>query len=123
MKISEMTNKQAKQCMIRLCGPFSSICDDEKALAILDKIEKRENEPVFKALGRVIPELVTFLLKDHENDLNQIIGALLLIPTAKVDELNFLETVHALQDSYDEILAGFFSRSAVAKKLSGGESA
>ena len=122
MKISEMTNKQAKKCLIRLSGPFSNICADEAALKRLEELFTAEGN-LLKNISQLIPEFVTFALKDHEADLNEIIGALLMVPTKEVDDLNFIQTVQTLQDSYDEILKGFFTRTAAAHRPSADASA
>ena len=123
MKISEMTNKQAKECMIRLCGPFSRICEDKKTEALLASIEIRDGESVVQAIARILPEAAAYAFQSHGEDFNEIIGALLMVPAGKVDEMNFAETVAALKNSYDDVLAAFFTNTAVGKKKNGGKSA
>jgi len=124
MKISEMTNDQATEAMIRLSGPISNVCDDKELLALIDKIQGMEGKTsVLEAFGKILPQLVALALKKHKEDLYEIVGALLVIPTAKVGEMNFAETVKAVKDSYDSILAGFFTDSAAARKLRGGDAA
>lgn len=122
MKISEMTNDQATEAMIRLSGPISNVCDDEDLLTLIDKIQGMEGKmSAFQAFGKILPELVALGLKKHKKDLYEIVGALLVVPTAKVGEMNFAETVKAVKDSYDSILAGFFTGSAAGRKLRGGD--
>ena len=108
MKISEMSNKQAKEALIRLSGPFAEICDDEEAVAIVDEYKERITKPTFYAMGQIIPALVKHLLVKHEYALNEIISVLTGWPVAKIDEMNFKETVQVVKDSYDEVLASFF---------------
>lgn len=120
MKISEMTNDQATEAMIRLCGPFSAICDDEEMLAIIDEIanagEKNPDMPLLKQMAKFLPKIVAFALQKHKQDVYEIIGALQMVPAAKVGGMNFAATVKAVQDSYDDILAGFFTHSVGAGK-------
>ena len=123
MKISEMTNDQATDAMLRLAGPFSNICDDEEALALIDKFDGMKGMKMFQAVGKILPDFVAFGLKKHKQDLYEIVGALLMEPTAKVGKMNFAATIKAIRDSYDDILAGFFTRSAAAEKLKEKESA
>jgi len=123
MKISDMTNDQATEAMIRISGPISNICDDEDMLAMVDEIANAKGTPVIKLVAKLLPRFVAFGLQKHKADLYEIIGALQMIPAAKVGKMNFAQTVKAMQDSYDDILVGFFTQSAAAGKTDGGASA
>lgn len=112
MKISEMTFDQAASAMLRLAGPMTSICDDEELSNILTEFVKRRNMPNLMAYGRMIPQLITYCLKDHKQDVYEIIEVLLGIPAAKIGAGNFVEIMKGLQDSYDEVIRSFFTRSA-----------
>ena len=117
MKISEMTNDQATDALIRIAAPFENICNDEELIESLDKIGKMGSEPIIKVVGSIIPEFCRIGLKKHRNDLYEIIGALTMTSTSKVGKMNFGETAKALRDSYDDILKDFFSRTAIARKI------
>ena len=121
MKISEMTNNQATEAMIRLSGPISSICDDDEMMTILDELnamKEKQDTPMIKLVGRIIPRFLTFGLAKHRDDIYEIVGALLSETADAVGRLNFAETVKAVRDSYDEVLASFFTRSASATRNS-----
>lgn len=122
MKISEMTNEQAAEAMIRLSVPFSNICDDEEALNLIDEMGKMKDMPLIKAIAKALPKIVAFGLQKHKADVYEIIGALLMVSTTKVAKMNFAETVKAVRDSYDDMLASFFTQSALAEKVSAKES-
>jgi hypothetical protein len=122
MKISEMTNEQAAEAMIRLSEPFSNICDDEEALNLIDEMGKMKDMPLIKAIAKALPKIVAFGLQKHKADVYEIIGALLMVSTTKVAKMNFAETVKAVRDSYDDMLASFFTQSALAEKVSAKES-
>ena len=117
MKISDMTNDQATEAMIRLSGPFESICGDDEVTEALDKISKMSGEPFIKALGAIIPMVTGTLLQKHKRDLYEIIAALTMKPVSAIGKMNFKETVNILQDSYDDILRDFFTRTAVVRKI------
>lgn len=123
MKISDMTNNQATEALIRLAEPISNICNDEEAVAVLDELAKMRKEPYLKVIGYSIPRFVTLLLKNHRRDVYEIVAALQQIPSSKVGTMNFKETVEAVQNSYDEILANFFPQFAGVRTTSGKESA
>ena len=121
MKISEMTNDQATEAMIRIAGPISNICDDEDMLAILDEIANSQKIPVVKMIAKILPKFTAFGLQKHKEDIYEIISALHMIPVAEVGGMNFAETLRIMRESYDDILAGFFTSSAPAKKVEGAE--
>ena len=124
MKISEMTNDQAAEAMLRLSGPFGNICEDEEALALLDKIKDEDKKtPTIKMVGKYLPQFVALGLKKHAGDLYEIVGALLAVPTGKVGGMNFAETVKAVRDSWDDMLTSFFTQSAFAARKNGKKSA
>ena len=117
MKISEMTNDQATDALVRLAGPFSSICDDDEMMAILDEVQKIRNGegekgvPVIKTVAKIIPKFITFGFIKHKADLYEIVGALLAEPTKKIGGMNLKQTIQAVRDSYDDVLASFFPHS------------
>lgn len=117
MKISEMTNDQATEAMIQLSGPFENLCNDEEVIDALDRLGKMGNQPFIKVIGSIIPMITQIGLKKHRQDIYEIVSALTMVPVVKVGKMNFGETVKALQDSYDEILRDFFSRTVIAKRI------
>lgn len=114
MKLSEMTNDQAAEVMIRLADPVGAICDDEEAVQMIEEYKKRYRMPLFYAVGKMIPTLVGYLLKKHKSELYEIISILSGEKQADVGGMNFAETVKVLRDSYDETLSVFFRSSGSA---------
>ena len=114
MKLSEMTNDQAADVMIRLSEPVGAICDDEEAVQMIDEYKKRYKMPLFYAVGKMIPMLVGYLLKKHKAELYEIISILSGEKSTDVGRMNFAETVKILRDSYDETLSVFFRSSGSA---------
>lgn len=122
MKISEMTNDQAANAMIRLSGAFSALCEDDDMIKILDKVQKLNGEKAITMIGKIIPEFVVFGLKKHKEDFYEIIGALTEQPTSKIGAMNFVQTVNELRNSYDEVVKDFFTLPAKAGKTQEKES-
>lgn len=118
MKISEMTNDQATEALIRLAGPLENICDDEELIESLDKLAGMNHEPTIRVIGKMIPMIARVGFMKHKQDLYEIVGALTMTTTADVGKMNFKDTLLALQDSYDGILRDFFTSSAIARKIS-----
>lgn len=118
MKISEMTNDQATEALIRIASPFEAICEDDEFLELLDRLAGMKGQPVIKVIGQMLPAFITIGLKKHRADLYEIVGALTMKPIAQVGKMNFKETVEALTESYDSVLKDFFTHSATARKIS-----
>ena len=116
MKISEMTNDQATECLIRLSEPIANICDNDDIVALLSEMSLNQKLPRVQSFGRLLPKLVTFALKDHKRDVYEIVAALRMTSVEKLGSMNFKETIKEMQDSYDEILRDFFTSSARARK-------
>lgn len=124
MKISEMTNDQAADALIRLAEPIGRLCDDETAVEMVDEYKKNLRKPMFYVVGKIIPRLMGYLMKEHKDDVYEIVSILSGWKKADVAQMNFADTMAVIKDSYDDVLASFFTRSAgsasgSAKKSSG----
>ena len=117
MKISEMTNDQATDALIRLSAPFESICNDPDLISALEKLGGMGQEPIIKVVGTIIPDFARVGLKKHRMDLYEIVSALTMTPVSQVGRMNFKDTIKALQESYDDILRDFFSSSSTLKRI------
>lgn len=124
MKITEMTNDQAADAMLRLAGPFASFADDEEFMKMMDEIQamKDGGMPVRTATLKMIPKFVTFGIRRHKHDLYEIIGALTLKPTAHVAKMNFMETIQTVRESWDDVTSSFFPSSGAGLTKSAGSS-
>lgn len=118
MKISQMTNNQASEALIRLSSPLANILDDENTKPLLEDMEKLGTKGI---VSQWLPKFVAYCLKDHKADVYEIIGALTFKPTKVVGNMNFLETVKELKESIDEDLIGFFKSSGNATATPGEE--
>lgn len=118
MKLSEMNNDQATDALIRISGPFERVCGDDEVKEALDEISKLGNEPIIKAVGKIIPLVTGLLLKKHRHDLYEIISALTMKPVSTIGKMNFKETIQTVQESYDDILRDFFTSTALVRKIS-----
>lgn len=117
MKISEMTNDQATDALIRLAGPFENICNDPDLITALEKLGGMTQEPIIKVVGTIIPDFAKIGLRKHKADLYEIVSALTMTPVDKVGRMNFKETIKALQESYDDILRDFFTPTSTLKRI------
>lgn len=122
MKISEMTNEQAAEALIRLSVPFGNICEDEEALKMLDEYRAMSKMPMIQTIGKMLPKFISYALKSHKADLYEIIGALTFQTKEKVAKMNFVDTIKVVRESYDEVLKSFFTSSATLTEKSADES-
>lgn len=117
MKISEMTNEQATEAMIRIATPFGNLCNDQEILDIIDEISTLDKETnVIVLFGRYLPKVIMCAFSTHKDDLYEIVSALSMKSTAAVAKMNFKETIQLIRDSYDDILKNFFTSSVAVKK-------
>ncbi len=108
MKISEMTNDQAAEAMLKIAPAFEVLLKDENTKPLLANLTEAQGKPPIEVVGTMLPKLVAFLMKDHKNELYAIVGALTMQPVSKVGKLNFVATVKELKESLDEDFLGFF---------------
>lgn len=111
MKISEMTNQQATEAIIRLADPIGNICDDQEIADMLKEFSTMGDVPMVQTVGKMIPRIVTYGFKKHVDDLYEIVGALTMQTREQVEKMNFAETIKAVKDSYDDVLSSFFTQS------------
>ena len=119
MKLSEMTNDQAAEIMIRIAEPVGLICDDEEAVQMIDDYKQRYKKQLFYAIGNLIPRLIGYLMDKHKPELYEIIAALSGKKVGEVGKMNLKETVDLVRDSYDEVLQVFFPSYASAIRRGG----
>lgn len=117
MKISEMTTDQAAECMVRMTQPLANIMDDDNLKPALERLSEGKKEPVVKLVAAMLPKIVPLCMKDHRQDVYEIVGALADKPADEIGKMKFLWTLKELRDSLDKDLIDFFrsSGSAVMK--------
>ena len=121
MKISQMTNDQASEAMIRIASPMANILDDENSKPLLEEMTNFKESAPMKSIASFLPKFVAFCLKDHKGDLYEIIGALTFKPATKVGNMNFVQTLKEMRESIDEDFIGFFKSSGNATATPGEE--
>ena len=110
MKISDMTNEQAADVLVRISAPLGNLCDDEQIADMLKRYHEMDNVPMIKAIGQFLPEVVACAFKKHKNDLLEIVGALTLQSREKAAKMKFIETLNVIKEALnDEELTSFFT--------------
>lgn len=117
MKISEMTNDQAAKALIRISAPIESLCNDSKLDEMLETYKATKKEPFFKSVGALLPKFITYAIRTHKDDLYEIISTLIGKTVEEVGNMNIMETVKVVRESYDEVLQGFFTSSVKPGKI------
>lgn len=121
MKISQMTTDQAAECMVRLSQPVANIMDDDNLRPVLEQLGKGKNKPVVKLIAEMLPKLVPLAMRDHRQDMYEIVGALTEKPADEIGKMKFIWTLHELKESLDKDLIDFFKSSGTATQKAGGE--
>lgn len=122
MKISEMTNDQACECLVRMTPAVTAILEDKETVdAMLKAYADGRKKPLYQMIGDILPKIVPFCFQTHKKDLYEIVGALDFKPTKEVSGMNFLATLKVLKESVDEDLISFFRPSGNATAEPGAE--
>ena len=110
MKISEMTNEQAADTLVRLSVPLANLCDDEQIKEMIKDYQAMEETPIINIIGKFLPQLVGCALKKHRDDVMEIVGALTFQSKEKAAKKNFLETIRVIREAFDdEDMKSFFT--------------
>lgn len=109
MKISEMPFKKGCDVMQRIAAPCANLCDDKK---LSDDV----------AGGESLSRLLVYCLQQHNVDSYEIASALMGKTRAEIDAMKFDDVYSELINSYDGVLAGFFTHSPASQKSAGTES-
>lgn len=119
MKISQMTNDQAADAMVKMAEPIAHLMEDEATAKLLDDLKQGDKEGGIAFFGRMLPKVVPFCMKDHKADVYAIVAALTLKPISAVGGMNFVDTIKELRESIDEDFLGFFRSSGSATSKPG----
>ena len=123
MKISEMSNDQATDAMIRISAALGFICEDEEMLGLIDEIRNLGTTPIVVAIPKILPKFTSMAFRRHKDSLYEIIGALCQKSKKDVGKMNFKETIALVKESYDDVLKDFFTSSVPSQKKKEEESA
>lgn len=108
MKLSEMTNEQATNFLIRTSQPIASIMEDDHVVALFEQITESKGLPLSKLIATLLPKVVTVALEKHKDDLFEIVGAFAEKSMKEVGKMNFLATLNILRESVDKDFLDFF---------------
>lgn len=108
MKISEMTNNQATDILVKITPAVANIADDEELVELAKELTELRKLPVTKIVSKILPRFVMFAMKNHKEDLYEIVGALAFKSTEEVGDMTVMETMNLLKESIDKDLLDFF---------------
>lgn len=109
MKLSEMSTRQAAQCMVNLAAPIGTLV---KNPAVKEYMHKAANkEATIETLMDAFAELVPIFLRDHFDELAYIVSALTGKTPDEVGDQTVLETLTDVKSSIDGEFLRFFTKS------------
>lgn len=125
MKLSEMTNDQFCDVLLRVTGPFANITEDPDCAPLVEGFNKISNGEMelADAAKAFLPKVIVFGLghDKHRADVYEIIGALLDVPTEQVRTMNPLVTIKAVRENWDETISSFFPSTAKQESVNTAE--
>ena len=119
MKLSQMTNDQACEAMIRMAEPVSRMMEDESIVDLLKQVEQSKNVPMVITVGKLLPKFVAYAMKSHRADLYEIVGALAEETTENVGKMTLMKTIKILRESVDKDFIDFFKSSGNVTEIPG----
>lgn len=109
MKLSEMSTRQAAQCMVNLAAPIGTLV---KNPAVKEYMQKAYNkEATVETLMDAFAELVPIFLRDHFDEMAYIVAALTGKTPDEVGNQTILETLMDVKNSIDGEFLRFFTKS------------
>lgn len=108
MKISQMTTDQAADVLIRISVPVANIMHDDETIKVLEDVVKGSNDPFVFIADNIVP-VTMVLLKDHREDVFEIVSALAEKSAEEVAKQKLPETIKDIKNSWDGELVDFFA--------------
>lgn len=117
MKISQMTTDQATTALCRIAPPATRIFADQAAIPMIQEVvDAFHDDHTAEAITAVMMRVVPYLLKDHKEDVYEIIGGLYDKTAQQIGKQSFLQTMQMVKESVDQELVNFFTHSGSSTK-------
>ena len=118
MKISEMTNDQASDAMIRISAALAVVFEDKEVLDVMKSAGELEGKSILEGLSLFLPKVTTLLFRKHRNSLYEIVGALEQKDKDTVGKMNFRDTAKSIMENW-ETIRDFFPSSGTVTETNG----
>lgn len=107
MKLSEMSTRQAAQCMVNLAVPVGTLVKNPAVKEYMQKAAHKE--ATIETLMDALAELIPIFLRDHFDEMASVVAALTGKTTGEVGDQPILETIRDVKSSIDEDFLLFFT--------------
>lgn len=112
MKISEMSTRQAAECLCKISAPLGRIGEDEAVIEQLKEFgEKAKGQAVLTLVTGMASKFVPLLLDTHYEDTVEILAAMTGKTAVEIGEQSVLVTLKDARESVDKDLIDFFTAS------------
>lgn len=108
MKISQMTTDQAADVLVRIAEPATNLMHDEEFYKMLEKVANSQDASPIKFLADNLTAIVTAFLKNHKQDVFEVVAALSEKTSSDVANQKITETIKDIKDCLDGDLIDFF---------------
>lgn len=117
MKLSEMSTQKAAQVMCDIAVPVANIAQDEKLAEAFRAIAKSDLNSMSRIAqyGLMGSKLLPLLLKDHLDDVCQVIGTIKGVSAEEIKAQNIVKTVGDIKELLDSDLVRFFKSAGTAE--------
>lgn len=107
MTLSQMSNDQATEAMVRISSAFGFICEDEDVVALLGELKENQNENLITAVPKYLPRFTMLAFRRHKDSLYEIVSAISGVDKKDVGAMNFKATVNVIAENWDDLRAFF----------------
>lgn len=118
MKLSEMSTQKAAQKMCDIAIPMANIAQDEKTAEAMRAfpMEKIKDMPMINLIGKAIALIVPLALRDHFEDLCEIVAAMTDKTAETVKSQKIIDTVTDVKNIVDGDIVHFFTSAVTPKQ-------
>ena len=112
MKLSQMTTNQATDALCKIAPAVMRVLADQSTLPLVQQLfDAFKSEHPAETAAAVCIRIFPLLLKDHKEDMFEIVGALNDKTAQQIAKQNVMKTIEMVRDSVDKELIDFFKSS------------
>lgn len=110
MNISEMSNDQATDAIVRISAALNFICEDKEVVELFQNLsdDKGKDMTLIESITKYLPRVTALALRKHKDSMYEIVGALAQKDSKEVGKMSFTETLGLLRENW-ETVKDFFS--------------
>lgn len=107
MTISQMSNDQATEAMVKISSALGPICEDKDVMALMNDLGENKHEDLMTIIPKYLPRFAMLAFQRHKGDLYEIISAISGVDSKEVGKMNFKETIGVISENWEDLRTFF----------------